>query len=109
MFEEFLLMRSLKTMNMSKLVFDDIELFEGLLKDIFPRQDTAAGKLDHKEVESRIPLTIKKRPELVNTVQFTKKIIEVFETSEVRHGFMLLGLSATGKSTILNILTETLS
>lgn len=33
----------------------------------------------------------------------------MFETSEVRHGFMLLGLSATGKSTILNILTETLS
>ena len=49
-FEEFLLMRSLKTMNMSKLVFDDIELFEGLLRDIFPRQDTKGGKLDHKEV-----------------------------------------------------------
>jgi len=27
----------------------------------------------------------------------------------VRHGFMLLGLTATGKSTILNILTEVLS
>ena len=94
---------------MSKLVFEDIELFEGLLRDIFPRQDTKGGKLDHKDVESRIPVIIKKRPELVNTAQFTKKIIEVFETSEVRHGFMLLGLSATGKSTILNILTETLS
>jgi dynein heavy chain len=68
-------MRSLKTMNMSKLVFEDIELFEGLLKDIFPRQDTKGGKLDHKEVESRIPIIIKKRPELVNTAQFTKKII----------------------------------
>jgi hypothetical protein len=40
-------MRSLKTMNMSKLVFEDIELFEGLLKDIFPRQDTKGGKLKH--------------------------------------------------------------
>jgi dynein heavy chain len=33
----------------------------------------------------------------------------VYETSEVRHGFMLLGLTATGKSSILNILTEVLS
>lgn len=33
----------------------------------------------------------------------------MFETSEVRHGFMLLGLTATGKSSILNILTEVLS
>ena len=102
-------MRSLRDMNFSKLVFEDIELFEGLLKDIFPRQETKGGKVDHKEVESRIPGVIKKRPELVNTASFTKKIIQVYETSEVRHGFMLLGLSATGKSAILNILTETLS
>jgi dynein heavy chain len=34
-------MRSLRDMNMSKLVFDDIALFECLLKDIFPRQTSA--------------------------------------------------------------------
>lgn len=95
-------------MNMSKLVFDDIALFEGLLKDIFPRQ-TSAEKVNHAQVESRIPTIIKKRPELVNRPEFTLKIIQVFETSEVRHGFMLLGLTATGKSCILNILTEVLS
>jgi len=97
-------MRSLRDMNMSKLVFDDISLFEGLLKDIFPRQ-TSAEKVNHAQVESRIPTIIKKRPELINRPEFTLKIIQVFETSEVRHGFMLLGLTATGKSTIFNILT----
>ena len=54
-------MRSLRDMNMSKLVFDDIALFEGLLKDIFPRQ-TSAEKVNHATVESRIPTIIKKRP-----------------------------------------------
>lgn len=101
-------MRSLRDMNMSKLVFDDIALFEGLLRDIFPRQ-TSADKVNHAQVESRIPTIIKKRPELVTRPEFTLKIIQVYETSEVRHGFMLLGLSITGKSTILNILTEVLS
>lgn len=103
-FEEFLLMRSLRDMNMSKLVFDDIPLFEGLLRDIFPRQ-TSADKVNHAQVESRIPTIIKKRPELITRPEFTLKIIQVYETSEVRHGFMLLGLSITGKTTILSILT----
>lgn len=97
-------MRSLRDMNMSKLVFDDIALFEGLLRDIFPRQ-TSAEKVDHAQVETRIPVIMKKRPELVNTPAFFLKIIQVYETSEVRHGFMLLGLSSSGKTTILNVLT----
>jgi dynein heavy chain, axonemal len=97
-------MRSLRDMNMSKLVFDDIALFEGLLKDIFPRQ-TSVDKVNHAQVEPRIPVVMKKRPELINRPEFTLKIIQVYETSEVRHGFMLLGLSITGKTTILNILT----
>jgi len=35
--EEMLLMRSLRDMNLSKLVADDIPLFNGLLTDIFPK------------------------------------------------------------------------
>lgn len=35
--EEMLLMRSLRDMNLSKLVADDIPLFNGLLADIFPK------------------------------------------------------------------------
>ena len=36
--EEMLLCRTLRDMNLSKLVFDDISLFKALLKDIFPFQ-----------------------------------------------------------------------
>jgi hypothetical protein len=51
-------MRSLRDMNM---VFDDIPLFEGLINDIFSRQ-TSADKVNHAQVESRIPTIMKKRP-----------------------------------------------
>lgn len=35
--EEVILMRALRDMNMPKFVFDDIPLFEGLVKDLFPK------------------------------------------------------------------------
>ena len=37
------------------------------------------------------------------------KIIQLYETSLVRHGFMLIGVVGCGKSSIINILTESLT
>lgn len=108
LFEEMLLMRSLRDMNLSKLVFDDIALFEGLLKDIFPRQ-TSVEKQVYVDVESKIPIMLKKKPELISRPEFTLKIIQLYETSLVRHGFMLVGPTSSGKTTIMTILTESLS
>jgi dynein heavy chain len=36
------------------------------------------------------------------------KIVQVYETSLVRHGFMLIGPTGSGKTTIINVLTESL-
>jgi dynein heavy chain len=106
--EEKLLMRSLRDINESKLVEDDQPLFADLLNDIFPKQLSVEKKV-YKDVETQIPLMIKKRPELVNNPPFFKKIIQLYEQSLVRHGFMLIGVTGTGKTAIMNILTEVLS
>jgi len=45
-----LLMRSLRDMNLSKLVADDIPLFNGLLADIFPKTKDPPKK-NYPEVE----------------------------------------------------------
>ena len=49
------------------------------------------------------------KKELIQKPEFVLKIIQLYETSLVRHGFMLVGPTVSGKSTIMNILTETLS
>ncbi len=48
--EEMLMMRSLRDMNLSKLVADDIPLFNGLLLDIFPKQ-TNVPKMVYPAIE----------------------------------------------------------
>lgn len=58
--EEMLLMRSLRDMNLSKLVADDIPLFNGLLLDIFPKYPSPPKK-KYPDVESKIPEIIKEK------------------------------------------------
>ena len=46
---------------------------------------------------------------LVETFPFVLKIIQLYETSTVRHGFMVVGTAGCGKTTIFNTLTDALS
>ena len=106
--EEILLARTLTDMNMSKFVYADKSLFTELIGDIFP---SVAGKIkskDHKE----LGVYIKKRlaeQNLVNKPDFYLKVIQLYETSTVRHGFMVVGKAGCGKTTIYNVLTQALS
>jgi len=45
---------------------------------------------------------------LVNKPQWFLKVIQLYETSLVRHGFMLVGAAGCGKTQIMNTLTESL-
>jgi hypothetical protein len=45
--EEMLMMRTLRDMNLSKLVADDVELFISLLHDIFPNQKDPGARAPH--------------------------------------------------------------
>jgi dynein heavy chain len=106
--EEMLLMRSLRDMNLSKLVADDIPLFQGLLLDIFPKQRSVPKKT-YPQVEKQIPIVVEQKQGFINSESFQLKIIQLYETCLVRHGYMLVGPTGTGKTTIMDILTKALT
>lgn len=105
--EEMLLCRTLRDMNLSKLVSDDKPLFEYLLKDIFPNQKDIPSNT-HPAVEKKLAELFTKY-NLIEKKTFRIKIIELLEISEVRHGFMLVGPGGSGKTTIASLLTEALT
>ena len=41
--------------------------------------------------------------------RFHKKIIEIFDTTQVRHGFMVVGSTNSGKSTALKSLADAIT
>lgn len=43
------------------------------------------------------------------TNSFKLKIIQLYETCVVRHGYMMVGPTGSGKSTIMSVLTEVLT
>jgi dynein heavy chain len=111
--DEFLIMaRTLRDMNLSKFVFDDIGLFLSLLRDtfptLFPTSKSDIPKKVYKEQETAIK-KIMRENNLVDEPEWTNKIIQLYETSLVRHGFMVVGTAGSGKTTIMNCLTRALT
>ncbi|EUD70891.1 hypothetical protein YYG_04015 [Plasmodium vinckei petteri] len=105
--EEILIMRTLRDMNLSKLVHDDVLLFLSLLNDVFPKFHNITKK-NYQLIEENV-LKIIKDKKLCAKKKWILKILQLYETSLVRHGFMLVGNTLTGKTEILNILTSALS
>ncbi len=101
--------RTLRDMNLSKLVAQDEPLFQQLLRDIFPRQSNIPKKT-YKDVEGAVR-GLMKQNNLFDRERGTwfLKIIQLYETSLVRHGFMVVGPVGSGKTQIMATLTKALS
>jgi dynein heavy chain len=93
---------------MSKFVYADKSLFTELILDIFPNVTGKIKSKDHKELGAKVRELLADK-NLVNKYDFFLKIIQLYETSTVRHGFMVVGRAGCGKTTIYNVLCQALS
>ncbi|KAH8266313.1 hypothetical protein KR038_003269, partial [Drosophila bunnanda] len=93
--EETIVMRVLRDMNVSKLIDEDEGLFVSLVDDMFPGIKLTTNV--YKDLQKAI---IKTCDELgyVNNPEWNLKVVQLYETSLVRHGLMLMGPTGSGKT-----------
>ena len=99
-------MRALREGNASKLVADDLLLFDALLADVFPNLELPA--LDYTQLVSELERQVQKAG-LTVVQSFVEKVLQLYETKQTRHGVMLVGDAQTGKSAAWKMLAATLT
>jgi dynein heavy chain len=105
--EQMLLYRTLRDMNLSKLIAQDVPLFLSLLEDLFPSIPTPA-KAVYADMLAAIEKSVKEAGLVMHDAWVTK-VIQLYETTLVRHGIMLSGPTGGGKSRIFEILQSSLA
>ncbi|NXA80882.1 DYH9 protein, partial [Thryothorus ludovicianus] len=102
--EEQVLMRSLRDFNLPKVVTDDVPVFLGLIRDLFPALDVPRRR--HLGLEAAVKeavLELRLQPE----DNFVLKVVQLEELLSVRHSVFVVGAAGTGKSQVLRSLHKT--
>ncbi|XP_037383628.1 dynein axonemal heavy chain 6 isoform X1 [Talpa occidentalis] len=103
--EDVVLIRALRDSNLPKFLTDDAVLFSGIISDLFP--GVHIPEHDYGILQSTI-INVMNGRNLQPEMSMVKKVIQFYETMLVRHGVMLVGPTGGGKTTVYQILAETL-
>lgn len=104
--EELVLIRALRDSNIPKFLAEDVPLFLAIIQDLFPGVEIPPN--NYGILQSAIEDELE-RQELEVVPSLVTKVIQLYETMIVRHGVMMVGAAATGKSTCYKTLANTLT
>ncbi|GLI62391.1 hypothetical protein VaNZ11_005010 [Volvox africanus] len=93
--EEVLLLRALRDVNVPKFLSHDLPLFNGIITDLFP--GVKMPEVDYASLLSALDESCKEMG-IQSVDAFVSKVIQLYETTIVRHGLMLVGPTMGGKS-----------
>ena len=104
--EDQLLLRALRDVNVPKFLADDLPLFENIILDLFPgvdRPEQTYGNL--------VPELVKtcEKENLQSVDIFMTKIIQLYDTIQVRHGLMIVGPTGGGKTSNWKVLSKSIT
>ncbi|VDO09234.1 unnamed protein product [Rodentolepis nana] len=102
--EDAILMRALRDFNTPKIVTDDLPVFLGLIKDLFPALE--APRKRNPALEEEV-----KRAAIHKGLQaeeaFILKVIQLDELFAVRHSVFIVGVAGAGKTEVWKTLYHT--
>lgn len=104
--EHQLLLRALRDVNVPKFLKDDIPLFENIIVDLFPGIEKP--KVDYGDLET----AISKACQFYNVQEvllFNQKIMQLYDTIQVRHGLMIVGPTGGGKTSNWKVLQKAMT
>ncbi|BBN11637.1 hypothetical protein Mp_5g13570 [Marchantia polymorpha subsp. ruderalis] len=93
--EDVLLLRGLRDINVPKFLSQDLPLFAGIITDLFPGVEPPA--ISYDDLIGAL-VTVGKDLNIQAVEAFTTKVIQLYETTIVRHGLMLVGPTGGGKT-----------
>uniref|UniRef100_A0A7S0PNJ6 Dynein heavy chain n=1 Tax=Micromonas pusilla TaxID=38833 RepID=A0A7S0PNJ6_MICPS len=104
--EQVVLIRAMRDANLPKFLSADCELFENLIMDLFPGKvvpESSAGDLERAIVESINEVDLQPKE------TFVTKVVQLYETFNVRFGVMLVGPTGGAKTTNYQILKSAMT
>ncbi|KAK3096562.1 hypothetical protein FSP39_001310 [Pinctada imbricata] len=99
--EELIVLRAIRDVNVPKFLVDDLKLFSGIVSDLFP--NIVEQPIDYGALDTSLRKTCTKNG-LKDVEGFINKCIQLFETTVVRHGLMLVGPTGSGKTKCYDVL-----
>ncbi|AWP03287.1 putative dynein heavy chain 1 axonemal [Scophthalmus maximus] len=104
--EELICLRAIGDVNIPKFLQDDLKLFNGIVSDLFP--NTKQQPINYGILEESLRSVCNKK-HLKDVDGYISKCIQLYETTVVRHGLMLVGPSGSGKTKCYEILGDALT
>ncbi|XP_018050925.1 PREDICTED: dynein heavy chain 10, axonemal [Atta colombica] len=99
--ENVVLMRVLRDMNLPKFIYDDVPLFLGLIRDLFP--DLDCPRMHYLDFNEAVEAVLKEHDYIVLPEQ-VDKVIQLYEMMMIRHSTMIIGPTGGGKTVVVETL-----
>ncbi|KAF5403840.1 Dynein heavy chain axonemal [Paragonimus heterotremus] len=104
--EDLICLRAIRDVNVPKFLSDDLKLFNGIVSDLFP--NIREAPVDYGDLTTALKTSCGKMG-LLDVEGFLHKCIQLFETTVVRHGLMLVGPTGSGKTKCYKVLQNALT
>uniref|UniRef100_A0A8V1A4F4 Dynein axonemal heavy chain 1 n=1 Tax=Gallus gallus TaxID=9031 RepID=A0A8V1A4F4_CHICK len=104
--EDLICLRAIRDANIPKFLQDDLKLFSGIVSDLFPK--IKEQPIDYGILEEAIRKACIKKS-LKDVDGFVTKCIQLYETTVVRHGLMLVGPTGSGKTKCYEVLAAAMT